>query len=80
VALFQRLRDGHRARRRIRQLDVLINRSSQVRMAWFQERRYIERTGRTDWVDPSPLRVHAAGHRIPPPVPPMRPAERRWKF
>ena len=53
--MFERLAHRRRVRKRINELDVLINRSRMVRVAWLQERAFIESTGRLDWVDPNPM-------------------------
>lgn len=64
------LRHYIRVRRRISYLERLIAVSRHTRVAWGHELGYIRRTGRLDWVNPNPIRVHPASHCFtPPPAP-----------
>lgn len=77
--MFERLAHRRRVRKRINELDVLIARSRQVRVAWFQERKHIQRTGQLDWVDPNPMRVTRVRQGAIPPPPAPRPSTWRTR-
>lgn len=53
------MRNRFRVWRRKAELRRAINTSRMVVVAWQQELSYIERTGKLDWVDPNPIRIHS---------------------
>lgn len=62
-------RERHLVRRRRNELERLLATSRHTAVAWGQELAHIERTGRLDWVNPNPIRVHPASDRLMPPPP-----------
>lgn len=62
-----RLLHRYRVRRRLAELDYLLRFAEHIRVPWGQERAYIERTVRLDWVDPNRPRVRPASECLLPP-------------
>jgi hypothetical protein len=58
-----------RAAKRKSELRYLIATSRMTYVGWAQEIAYIERTGRTDWVDPNIPPIRPAGSSFGPPMP-----------